>query len=85
MKSIWKFELGTEKVKEIEMPIFAKILSVQVQNGVAQFWAVVYPDGPLETRTFKTYGTGWEIEDDPGKFIGTYQLPDLVFHVFEVT
>jgi len=83
MKQIWKFELATERVKKIEMPSGAKVLSVQIQNGIAQLWALVDPGNTEETRTFNTFGTGWEIDEYLGSFIGTYQLPGLVFHVFE--
>ena len=85
MNEIWKFELGTEKIKQIEMPTVKNILSVQVQNGVAYLWVLLDTEGTLQTYTFLTYGTGWPIAASPvlGSFIGTYQLPGLVFHVFE--
>ena len=84
MDEIWKYELGTEKIKQIEMPTVKRILSVQVQNGVAHLWVLLDTHGPLQTHTFLTYGSGWPIAASPalGPFIGTYQLPGLVFHVF---
>lgn len=85
-KRIWKFPLKVEDFQEIEMPACAEILSIQVQNGIPCMWAIVSPDASKETRTFATYGTGHEYPpatELKQTFIGTYQLPYLVYHVFE--
>jgi hypothetical protein len=29
------------------------------------------------------YGTGWDLADYPGEFIGTFVTESLVFHVFD--
>lgn len=85
MKTIWKWTL--KPACEISMPDKAKILTVQVQNGEPQLWATVDTNEPTVLRKFCTYGTGHTLPDNPGEFIGSFQLADgaLVFHVFEQT
>jgi hypothetical protein len=84
MSRVFKYHLGNVDIARIMMPASAQILSVQVQRGVPQIWAVVDDDEPEVLRTFKTVGTGWNFEGLT-VYWGTYQLHegDLVFHVFE--
>ena len=83
--TIWKFPLQVIDKQVISMPKDAIVLTVQVQGSQPCLWARLSPDTPSEKRTFLTYGTGHEIESEPGPYIGTYQLEggQLVFHVFE--
>lgn len=84
MKTIWKWEL--EPHTKISMPKDAKILCVQMQGRNPQLWALVDPlVKEKEIRQFNTYGTGNNIPDQPGEYIGTFQMESgsLVFHVFE--
>ena len=83
MKTIWKFTI--QPSCEIIMPVGAKLLDVQEQHGEAQLWALVDPNAEKETRRFTFYGTGHDVSDDPGTYIGTFQLHGggLVFHGFE--
>lgn len=85
MKTIWKFTL--EPNCTLEMPIGAEILTVQKQNGRPQIWALVDPYADNEEREFEAYGTGQDLPDSPGAYVGASQLNGgaLVFHVFEVT
>ena len=85
MKTIWKFTLSPKC--EIEMPKYAKILSVETQHNEAQMWVLVNPKEEPETRCFRCYGTGHEMPDYPGEYVGTFQINHgaLVFHAFEVT
>jgi len=83
MKTIWKYTLAPKA--KIEMPKGAQILCVQEQHGEAQLWALVNPKAPKEVRCFTVYETGHDFSDNPGTYIGTFQLKELglVFHVFE--
>lgn len=86
--AIWKFPIAVADEQEIEMPMDARILCVQVQHETPCIWAVCLATNPSEKRRFRTFGTGhpaeWATFGDP--YIGTYQLRGgaLVFHVFEV-
>lgn len=87
MKTVWKFPFPTEDTFAITAPAGAEFLTVQVQLGNPTLWALVDPDAPKRTYTFRHAGTGHPIADgETGAYLGTYQLQGgrLVFHVFEV-
>lgn len=86
MKTIWKFELGIEDRRLLEIPIGAEVLAVQVQGSTPCMWALVDPDAEREVRDFIMCGTGHVIPDVELKHLGTYQLysGNFVGHVFEV-
>jgi len=85
-KTIWKYNVGADEFS-IQMPIGAQVLDVQLQNGLAQMWALVDPTAEMTTRQFATYGTGHPINADDHtelNYVGTFQCGILVFHLFEV-
>lgn len=88
MRSIWKYPLAiADEIQEIDMPIGAKILTVQIQRGVACMWALVDPEAEKTKRAFKIIGTGHPIKVDVTlDYIGTVQQlgGTLVWHVFEL-
>lgn len=86
MKAIWKFPLSPGYTSW-NMPEGAQVLTVDEQAGYAQMWALVDPEAPLKPRLFCSYGTGHQLSEPVGEYVGTFQLPaeGLVFHVFEVT
>jgi hypothetical protein len=86
MKTIWKWTLKPETTIVKDMPHGAQLLAVQEQHGEPQLWALVDTDETTTyPRTFRVYGTGHNMPDQPGKYVGTFQVQggDLVFHVFE--
>lgn len=86
MKKIYKYQLEDTDKQEIIMPKGAEILSCQVQREAITIWAVVDLNNKPEKRTFRIYGTGFDINyDHHHKFIGTVQQNHgmLVWHVFE--
>jgi hypothetical protein len=80
---IWKYELSITDRQNIQLPVGAQILSVQMQNGNCCMWVMCNSEAPLETRRFAMYGTGHELPQFPGKYITTFQFDILVFHLFE--
>jgi hypothetical protein len=86
--TIWTYFLDTKDFNRIPMPDGATVLAVAVQGDQPCLWALVDPmaSNMNAPRTFRTYGTGQAMPDNPGFYIGTYQLHggSLVFHVFEV-
>jgi len=82
METIWKYELEITDRQSIEMPEFCELLSVQVQNGVPCLWVKVNTDIPENLVTIVIYGTGHPIKEVGLKFIDTFQVGELVFHVF---
>lgn len=86
MKTIWKYKLNTVDAQKINLPINARILTVQMQHGTPSLWVIVDPDeNIMKEHTFRTYGTGHHRECISGFYVGTYQDlgGQLVFHVFE--
>ena len=86
MKAIWKFPLKTVEAQSVEMPLDAKILSVQSQFEEPMMWCLVEPDKPKAFREIRIIGTGHPVEDDfTGIYVGTYQVygGSGVFHLFD--
>lgn len=83
MKTIWKWTLDCETT--IDMPQDAQLLAVQEQFTQPQLWALVDPTAKMERRSFRIYGTGHALPDDPGRYVGTFQRlgGNLIYHVFE--
>ncbi len=85
MKKIWKYMLILSDHPFISMPKGAIVLSVDVQDGHIQIWALVDPEAPKEPRGFRMAGTGHPVEDAIAsmRFIGTVQMGEFVWHIFE--
>lgn len=86
MKTIYKYKLENTDLQTIEMPKFAKILCVQIQNGEPHIWAEVESTNPITKKSIAIIGTGHPRPFNPMTYIGSYQLYDgqLVFHVYEL-
>lgn len=83
-KAVWKYNL--DEVTKIGVPSGYQILTVQLQQGIPCVWILVNTENPKEEVTIKIYGTGHTIEDNIGKYLGTFQVASgtLIFHAFEV-
>lgn len=90
---IFKYPLQVTDVQYVSLPLHAKLLTVQVQNGIPCLWALVDSKHKLKVnRPVFTIGTGnpaghvFETgkTDEWPKYLSTYQLANgaLVFHVF---
>lgn len=80
---IYKYVLNIVSWQSVAMPIGARVLSVGNQNGHLCLWAMVDPSKEIEPRGFSIIGTGNRIVVDPGPFVGTVQIDQFVWHVFE--
>lgn len=90
MKTIWKFPFSGRPGQMIShsMPKGAKILDVQLQEGIPMLWALVEKDAPQERRSFTLLGTGWDLPpelDGHLVHISTIQDGPFAWHAFEVT
>lgn len=87
MRTIHKFPIENPNNIQIELHPTAEILDVQTQDGVPCVWALI-PDteAPKVFRTFKVYGTGHSIIESSHRlsYVGTFQMDNLVWHLFEV-
>jgi hypothetical protein len=90
MKTVWKYQTHLEGYLEINLPMGAEILAVQRQGKRKEdevfIWCLVDTDKPTETRKFKFYGTGEDLDAESLKYIGTLQFFDgeNVIHLFEL-
>lgn len=84
MQTIYKYPLEIRDVQIIEMPPRAKLLSVQCQNKTLCLWALVDNSHVTKSpRTIEIRGTGHSCEGLEGKYIGTVQIGNYVWHVFD--
>jgi hypothetical protein len=85
MITIYKYQFRIADKTIVVMPQGAKILSVQIQNGVPTIWAMVVTEMKTEERVLKCYGTGHEIDTFAiqGKHLATLQVNGFVWHIFE--
>ncbi|MBE4949927.1 DUF7352 domain-containing protein [Chryseobacterium culicis] len=83
MKTVYKYKIEKKNRQTIEMPSRSQILCLQLQGGCPYIWVAVEPIGSSVNKTFDTYVTGEALPDYPGVYIGTYQIDELVYHVFE--
>ena len=83
----YPLDLRYGAIHPVDMPIGAIILTVQVQYGVPCVWALCDDALPKVRRHIVLYGTGQDLPNNPGKYIGTVQFNNggLVFHVFDAT
>lgn len=87
---IWKFPIPIEDEFSLQIPAKATVLTVQVQKGTPCVWVLMNEldaKANMVGRQFRLYGTGNPVDDDPGRYIGTFQVHggELVFHLFELT
>lgn len=80
IKQIWKYRFNSE----IKMPLDARVLTIQKQDGEPTIWALVNPNNELEVRNFTIVGTGNSFDDTNHKYIGTFQDSPFVWHLFEI-
>lgn len=82
---IFKYELPLVPGEfEIEMPKTNKALSVGTQDGVPYVWCKVYTKSKLIPKKFLLVFTGKEFEySTTTKFVGTYTLEPLVYHLYQ--
>lgn len=80
---VWKYPLAADRTN-LDMPLGADILTVQVQNQTPTLWALVEPDNVRETRAFQIVPTGGFVPLTMKRYVGTWQSGPFVWHLFEV-
>ncbi len=86
-RTIHKFPLEIKDLQAVEMPIGAKILSVQFQGIVLTMWAEVDSSMPYVRRGIAIYGTGHPMPPTNCEvFVATAQQygGGLVWHVYDL-
>ena len=82
-KRIFKYRLKVEDEQIVKMPLGYQILTVQIKDNVPCIWAIVDDkEKQIIDCKIRTIGTGHYFDNHLLDYIGTYQLNQLVFHVF---
>lgn len=71
----------------LKLPVGAKVLDCQMQNGSMCMWALVDTEASLVERKFRLAGSGHLIKNSAGSLVhvSTFQPQvGLVFHLFEI-
>ena len=72
----------------LQMHAGAAVVSVAMQGGKPQLWALSDRDAPVVEHSFVTIETGKELPEEIGDrlFVGTFLSPSekLSFHLFDV-
>jgi len=85
-QAVWKFPLKITDRQTVPMPVGAKILCAQIQQGELCLWAEVDTRCGNLAREIWIFGTGHPIRNAFSlRYIGTVQQFDggLVWHVYE--
>ena len=85
---VFKYQIPLDDLFALDLPVKARVLTVQEQHGEPQMWVLVDEDSTKETRNFRLAGTGHNIDDNPEAldYIGTFQLGggSFIGHLFEI-
>ncbi len=83
--TIWKFALKIAGQQRLQLPAESVILNLQTQGNIPHLWAKVDPEAPLVYRRIFMCGTGHEVPETAGAFIGSFTQysENFVFHVFD--
>jgi hypothetical protein len=84
MKAVWKYDIKISDEFVIELPRGAEILTCSTQGIKPVFWALGDTDNHVEKSVyhFRLCGTDHPIEQRSLKYIDTFFVEDLVFHLF---
>jgi len=84
MKRIFKYPLSVGACA-IQTHAGATLLTVAAQGEIPHVWAIVDDSAPAAVRMIAVYGTGWELPDSLGVYVGTaVTRQGFVWHVFDM-
>jgi hypothetical protein len=85
VRTIYKYPLRLVDHQKIMMPLYAQVLSIQLQGSEIQLWALVETDNELVEWRFWLFGTGTfeACLADGLHYHATVQCGSFVWHVFE--
>ena len=84
MMTVYKYPFDIAAKVDLYMPAGSRLLSVQIQDGAACCWALVYSKAEARGRRLIICGTGLPCAGVGGlPFVGTIQQDEVVNHVFD--
>lgn len=78
---IWKYPVKPEMT--LDLPMNAELLTIQMQGNEPMLWVRLTPIEHKEQRRFRAIPTGEAFVGDRLHYIATFQVDNLVFHMFE--
>ena len=84
MRTIFKFPFIPRDEFKITMPKGADVLHVALQGDQPCIWAAVDNEEDQEPRDFRLVGTGHPLPPVEYLYVGTFQQPPFVWHLFEI-
>jgi len=89
MKTIHRFSLlpsraGQDIILEMPRRTEALFVGIRPSDSVPSLWMLISDGYDVCLRTFRIYGTGWVMPEDPGKYVGTFMVGPMVWHVFDL-
>ena len=84
-QTIWKYEMAVEDWVRIVIPDGARFLKIGEQDRKLCLWVLVDLEKSPRAYYFRIFGTGQDIPECIGEYIGTAQIGSYVWHVFEET
>lgn len=95
MRTVWKYSIPIyrEVVGTFYPPQGARVVHVasdtlnpgSLSEPAVSLWFEVDTDADREVRVFEVFGTGHDIPEGAGEFVGTAVVEPLVLHVYERT
>lgn len=89
MRLIWKFVLRNPDANVVDMPLGARVVHADLQDGYPCIWAEVDPVADKLPRVFHIYPTGIPVVDGD-VYVGTVRVPDVsarnfayFWHIYE--
>lgn len=82
LKTIWKFPLAVADVQHVSLPSGAKVVHMDVQNGMPCMWVLLDPNMPTKQWEVLCFGTGHEVLASADRHIGTVLVGQFVWHYF---
>lgn len=83
MRAIWKYKLDIGTYQYV-FPFGSIIRYIGEQGGELYVWVEVSPkETNKEIVSLKVVGTGWDDIGPNDVYIGTAQISDFVWHVYE--
>lgn len=83
LRQVWKYPVEPGQF-EYAIPFDAEFLHVSNQDGQPAMWFLVTLLHQASERKFLCVGTGRDIRKNSLEYLGTFQIPEGVFHLFEV-
>ena len=85
---IYKYQMPVKEAFTMKLPIDAKIIRVDAQDGYFWMWALVNTENDIEERYFGAYKTGGSIPEKSNlDYIGCCPIfiqQELMLYIFEI-